>query len=810
MKISYNWLKNYVDFNDSPEELAKILTSVGLEVDGTEEVSSVPGGLKGFVIGEVLTCIPHPNSDHLHVTTVDVGREEPLHIVCGAPNVAAGQKVVVATIGTLIYAKDGIFEIKKSKLRGEPSEGMICAEDEMNIGTSHDGIMVLPADAKVGTPAAEYFKVENDTAIEVDITPNRIDGACHIGAARDVAAVKGIKYSVPKAEITENPKNEIKIDVKIENTDACRRYMGICLTDVKVQESPEWLKNRLKSVGLNPINNIVDVTNFVLYETGNPLHAFDADKITGNQIIVKNVAEGTKFVTLDGVERKLAATDLMICNADEPMCIGGVFGGEKSGISSETKNVFIEAAYFSPVSIRKTSKFHGLKTDASFHFERGVDINMVPYALRRAASLIVEMGCGRIASEITDVYPNPIAPAVVDYNIDRGNALIGKAIPEARIREIIGLLEMKILEDKGRDLKLEIPTYRVDVIHEADVVEDIMRIYGYNNIEVPNHISFSINYPEKPEPQKMMNLVSDVLTGVGYSEIMCLSMISADDVAENSEYANRLVKIYNPLSRELNIMRPSLLYGGLNSIKQNLNYRNGDLKFFEFGRTYYYNQEKQVSDITAYSETQYIGMWITGKRNPLSWNLKDNPTDYYMLKSAVAAVLKKIGIDMSNLKFDVSSDEKFSTFQTFKLKDKDVARVAVVSKSVLKKFDIDQDVFYAEINWDVLLNYAKKHKIEYQPISKFPRVRRDLALLIDKNVTYRQLEEIAYKVEPKHIVGVGLFDVYEGKNLEPGKISYALSFELEDTEKTMNDKQIDKIMQKLIYVYEKDLGAKLR
>ncbi|MBQ4010534.1 MAG: phenylalanine--tRNA ligase subunit beta, partial [Bacteroidales bacterium] len=526
--------------------------------------------------------------------------------------------------------------------------------------------------------------------------------------------------------------------------------------------------------------------------------------------IVKNVAEGTPFVTLDGVERKLSAHDLMICNAEEPMCIGGVFGGQKSGISNETKNVFIEAAYFSPVSIRKTSKFHGLKTDASFHFERGVDINMVPYALRRAASLIVEMGCGRIASEITDVYPNPIEPAIVDYNIDRGNALIGKEIPEARVREIIGLLDMKILEDKGRDLKLEIPTYRVDVTGEADVVEDIMRIYGYNNIEVPNHISFSINYPEKPEPQKMMNLVSDVLTGMGYTEIMCLSMISADDIAENSEYANRIVKIYNPLSRELNVMRPSLLYGGLNSIKANLNYKNGDLKFFEFGRTYYYNADKQISDITAYSETQYIGMWITGKRNPLSWNLKDNPTDYFMLKSGVAAVLKKIGIDMSALKFEVSSDEKFSTFQSFKLKDKEVARIAVVSKALLKKMDIDQDVFYAEINWDVLLKFAKTHKIEYQPISKFPRVRRDLALLIDKSVTYAQLEEVARRTEPKHIVEVGLFDVYEGKNLEPGKISYALSFELEDTEKTMTDKQIDKIMQKLIMFYEKELGAKVR
>ncbi len=809
MKISYNWLKNYVQFDESPEELAKILTSVGLEVGGTEEVSSVPGGLKGFVIGEVLTCIPHPNSDHLHVTTVNVGGEEPLHIVCGAPNVAAGQKVVVATIGTMIYAKDGVFEIKKSKLRGEPSEGMICAEDEMNIGTSHDGIMVLPADAKVGTPASEYFKIENDTAIEIDITPNRIDGASHIGAARDIAAVKGIKYEIPKAEIVENPKNEIKIDIKIENTDACRRYMGICLTDVKVQESPEWLQNRLKAIGLNPINNIVDVTNFVLFETGNPLHAFDADKISGNQIIVKNVGEGTKFVTLDGVERKLSATDLMICNAEEPMCIGGVFGGEKSGISNETKNIFIEAAYFSPVSIRKTSKFHGLKTDASFHFERGIDINMVPFALRRAASLIEEMGCGRIASEITDVYPNVIEPAIVEYNIDRGNALIGKDIPEARIREILSLLEMKILEDKGRELKLEIPTYRIDVTHEADVVEDIMRIYGYNNIEIPSRISLSVNNSERPEPQKMINLVSDILTGAGYTEIMCLSMVSAEDISENSEYANRLVKIYNPLSRELNVMRPSLLYGGLNSIKLNLNYKNSDLRFFEFGRTYY-NKDKQISDISAYSETQNIGMWITGKRNQLSWNLKDNHTDYYMLKSAVAMVLRKIGIDMSRLKFEVSSDEKFSTFQSFKLKDKEVARIAIVSNELLKKTDIDQDVFFAEINWDVLLNYAKKHTVEYKPISKFPRVRRDLALLIDKNITYKQLEDIAYKTEPKHIVEVGLFDVYEGKNLEPGKISYALSFALEDTEKTMNDKQIDKIMQKLIYVYEKELGAKVR
>ncbi|MCF0207248.1 MAG: phenylalanine--tRNA ligase subunit beta, partial [Bacteroidales bacterium] len=674
----------------------------------------------------------------------------------------------------------------------------------------HDGIMVLPETAKVGTPASEYFHVENDTAIEIDITPNRIDGASHIGAARDVAAVKGIKYIIPKAEIVENPKNEVKVDVKIENSDSCYRYMGVCLTDVKVQESPEWLKNRLKSVGLNPINNIVDVTNFVLFETGNPLHAFDADKIEGKQIIVKNVAAGTKFVTLDGVERELAATDLMICNAKEPMCIGGVFGGLKSGISAETKNVFLEAAYFSPVSIRKTSKYHGLKTDASFHFERGVDINMLPYALRRAASLIVEMGCGRIASEITDVYPHKIENAIVNYNINRGNALIGKEIPENRIREILSLLDIKVLEENGADLKLEIPSYRVDVTGEADVVEDIMRIYGYNNIEIPTRISLSINNAERPEPQKMMNLVSDVLTGAGYTEIMCLSMVSADDIAENSEYADRIVKIYNPLSRELNVMRPSLLYGGLNSIKSNLNYRNGDLKFFEFGRAYYYDSKKQVSDISAYSETQYLGIWITGKRNPLNWNLKDNPTDYFMLKSAVSMVLRKIGIDASKLKFDIASDEKFSTYQSFKLNDKEIARVAVVSKALLKKMDIDQDVFYAEINWDLLLSYARQHKIQYQPISKFPRVRRDLALLIDKGTSYKQLEDIAYKTEPKHIVGVNLFDVYEGKNIEPGKISYALSFELEDTEKTMTDKQIDKIMQKLIMFYEKELGAKVR
>lgn len=811
MKVSYNWLKNYVDINDSPEELSTILTDLGLEVASVEQTSSVIGGLKGFMIGEVLTCEAHPNSDHLHVTTVNVGGHEPLHIVCGAPNVAAGQKVVVATLGTMIYTPEGAFEIKKSKLRGEPSEGMICAEDELNIGTSHDGIMVLPADAKVGMTAAEYFKIENDTVFEIDLTPNRIDGAGHIGVARDVAAVKNIKYTMPELKFEENKKNELKIDIKVENTDSCPRYMGVCLTDVKVQESPEWLKNRLKSIGLNPINNIVDVTNFVLFETGHPLHAFDADMIEGNQIIVKNVAEGTKFVTLDGVERSLLATDLMICNAKEPMCIGGVFGGQKSGITEKTTKVFLEGAYFNPVSIRKTSKRQGIKTDASFRYERGVDINMTPFALKRAASLIVEMGCGRIASEVTDVYSKKIEPAVVDFNFKRANALIGKELPEDLVRDILRRLEMKILEDKGTDLKLEIPTYRVDVTQEPDVVEDILRVYGYNNVEIPTKISMSLYPSEKVTAESTINSLSNYLVGAGFTEIMNNSLMAMDVIDESSEYFPRLVKLYNPLSRDLNIMRPALLYSGLDCISHNLNHKNSDLKIFESGRGYYHDAAKtDISDITGYSETRFISMWVTGNKNMLSWNLKESPSDYFYIKSQVMNLLAKAGFNTQKLPFEVVSDEKYSTAQIFRFNNQEIARIAIVSPALLKKFDIQQDVFYAEVNLDVIIKYRKNFKVQSTPISKFPRTRRDLALLIDKGTTYRQLEEIAYKVEPKHIVDVNLFDVYEGKNLENGKISYALSYMLEDTEKTMTDKQIDKIMQKLIFVYEKELNAKIR
>ncbi|MDL2262217.1 phenylalanine--tRNA ligase subunit beta [Bacteroidales bacterium OttesenSCG-928-I21] len=812
MNISYNWLKNYIEISETPEELSAILTQLGLEIGNMENFSSAKGGLKGFVVGKVLTCEKHPNADKLKLTTVDIGAENLLNIVCGAPNVAAGQKVVVATLGTIIYGENDSFEIKKSKIRGEVSEGMICAEDEMGIGKSHDGILVLPDDVEIGTPASEYFKVETDFVLEVDLTANRIDAASHIGVARDLAAYKNINYKFPAVSEINIETESFKIDVEIENSDACPRYMGVCMEDVKVCESPDWLKNKLKAIGLNPINNIVDITNFVLHETGHPLHAFDGDKINGNKIIVKPAKKETKFITLDDVERTLSDNDLMICNADESMCIAGVFGGLNSGISEATTKIFIESAYFNPAWVRKTAKHHAISTDSSFRFERGADINMAPYALKRAVSLIEELGFGKLASNVIDVYPTKKELEKIEFSFDKFTKLVGKNIDKNIVKRIIKSLEIDIIKDDDTDiLLLEIPSYRVDVTNFADVVEDILRIYGYNNVEIPEKISLSINKEEKNNNEKLVNLISEHLVSCGFNEIMCNSLTGPQIFIDKDNYLNNTVKLCNPLSSEMSIMRPSLLHGGLESIEHNIKRKNQDLRFFEFGRVYQYNSQKNISDITTYSEIRYLGMWMTGKKNQLSWNLKDTPIDYFYLKSYVRNLLKKLGVDLSKLYFEINSNDSFSYYQSFSIdNNEEFLKIALVSPALLKNFDIQQDVFYAEINWNKVLKLTKNIQVRYSPISKFPKVKRDLALLIDKTVTYKDLTNLAFATEPKLLKEVSLFDVYEGKNIESGKISYALSFTLEDSSKTMTDSQIDKVMKKLIAVYEKELNAIVR
>jgi phenylalanyl-tRNA synthetase beta chain len=808
MNISYNWLKNYISIDDSPEQLAAILTQIGLETGGIEEFSSVKGGLKGFVIGEVLTCAKHPNADKLSVTTVNIGQDEILNIVCGAPNVATGQKVIVATVGTTIYSDQGSFEIKKAKIRGEESAGMICAEDELGIGTSHAGIMVLPNDVVIGTPASEYFKIENDIVMEVDLTPNRIDAASHLGVARDIAAYKDIKYNFPDISAFKVSKNSYKIDVEVPATDACPRYSGICMDNIKVGESPEWLKNRLKAIGLSPINNIVDVTNFVLHETGHPLHAFDGDKIKGNKIIVKPVAEETKFITLDGLERSLQNKDLMICNIDSPMCIAGVFGGIEAGISKSTKKIFIESAYFNPVWVRKTAKMHTISTDSSFRFERGADINMTIFAAKRAATLIEMIGAGEISSEIIDIYPQEIKNKIIKFNYLRCNRLIGKDIPNTEIDRILNSLEIKILEKNSNDLSLEIPSYRVDVYREADVVEDILRIYGYNNIEIPTKISISINNSEKPDREKLVNTISDLLVSQGFNEIMCNSLINGNLFSDGEK---SIVKLHNPLSNDLSVMRPSPVYGGLESVAYNINRKTSDIKFFEFGRTYHANEQiPELSNIKRYSESKFLGIWISGKRNTLSWNSKDNPTDFFNLKSYITTLFAKTGIELELMESEIISDNMFAYAQEFRLNNKILCKAGLLKSDLAMKFDVNQDVYYAEIDWELLINIIKENIVKYIPVSKFPKVKRDLALLIDKSVTYKQLTEIALKAEPSFITAISLFDVYEGKNLEPGKVSYALSFTLEDKEKTMTDKQIEKIMEKLVKAFEIQALAKIR
>ena len=842
MNISYNWLKRYITLNDSAEQVAQILTSIGLEVGKVEKVQTIKGGLEGLVVGEVITCIDHPNSDHLHITTTRVApNAEPLQIVCGAPNVAAGQKVIVATVGTVLYDGDEKFTIKKGKIRGEESLGMICAEDEIGVGSSHDGIMVLPDDTPVGMPAKEYFGVEDDTLIEVDITPNRADGASHYGVARDLYAyyqAKGeeaIRLEKPSVEDFHVQNHALPIEVVVENTEACPRYTGVSIKGVTIKESPDWLKKALNTIGIRPINNVVDVTNFVLHEMGQALHSFDADKIKGNKVIVKNATEGQKFITLDGIERTLSAADLMICNAEEPMCIAGVFGGQDSGISETTTNVFLESAYFDPVSIRKTARRHQLSTDASFRYERGCDPNNTLYVLKRCALLIQEVAGGEIAMEIVDrcaadgrsATPvdgsNVFTPFPVELNIDRVNALIGKELGEDKIETILRAMEVEIYSKDGKNWQLGVPRYRVDVQRECDVVEDILRIYGYNNVEFPEKLNTSLSYNPKPNPVALQIRISEQLTAQGFNEILnnSLTKVSYYEPLEQLSLAT-CVKIMNPLSQDLGVMRQTLLFGGLESIQRNANRKNADLKFYEFGNCYHYNAQKiadrQAKDphwtydpLYAYSEEPHLALWLTGNKTAQSWVQKEEKVSFYTLHAYVNNVLRRLGVNITNCTLEPLENELCSDGMAIKAPNgKQIGYMGIVNGKLLKAFDIDNPVYYADLDWNMLLRLNKQYKPVINDLPKFPEVKRDFALLVDKSVKFADLAKAALATEKKLLKAVNLFDVYEGKNLEAGKKSYALSFILQDTENTLKDKQIEAIMAKLLKTFEDKFGAKLR
>jgi len=819
MDISYNWLKQYINIDVTPDALSKALTSIGLEVGGVEEVQTVKGGLEGLVIGEVLTCGAHENSDHLHVTTVNVGAGEPLQIVCGAPNVAAGQKVVVATVGTKLYSGDESFSIKRSKIRGVESLGMLCAQDEIGIGTSHDGIIVLPADVQVGTLAKDYYGIKSDYLLEVDITPNRVDAASHFGVARDLAAFfalkdKSVQLTRPSVDAFAVQNTNLTIPVVVENTDACPRYSGVTISGVTVTESPEWLKNYLQIIGLRPINNIVDATNFVLHELGQPLHAFDADKIKGGEVRVKNMPEGTIFTTLDGVERKLNAADLMICNAENAMCIGGVFGGLDSGVTETTKNVFLESAYFNPVTIRKTARRHGLNTDASFRFERGCDPTNTIYVLKRCALLIQEVAGGQISSEIVDVYPEEVKPFVVELSLRKINTLIGKEIGKENIETILAALEMKIVSQNEEGYVLHVPVYRVDVQRDVDVIEDILRIYGYNNVEIGDTLKSNLSFGTKPDSYKLQHLISEQLTAQGFNEALNNSLTKGGYYTDLTSYpAANSVKMLNPLSSDLNVMRQTMLFGGLENIARNINRKNADLKFYEFGNCYYYNAEnkKEGEALSAYSEDFHLGLWLTGNKRAQSWVTAEEKSTVYELKAFVENVFVRLGFTMRKLVVGEYANDLLSEALTvYTRSGKQLAVYGIVSPMIRKMMDIDAEVYFADLNWNAILAELGDQKVRYTELAKFPEVKRDLALLLDKSVTFAEIEKIAFETERKLLKSVNLFDVYEGKNLEEGKKSYAVSFVLQDETKTLTDGQIEPIMKKLQGNFETKLGAKLR
>ena len=828
MNISYKWLKDYVDFDLTPQQVCDALTSTGLEVDALEEVQSIRGGLKGLYVGKVLTCEAHPDSDHLHVTTVDLGKGEPSQIVCGAPNVAAGQKVIVADLGCVLYDGDKEFVIKKSKLRGVESCGMICAEDEIGVGTSHAGIIVLPEDAPIGQPAAEYYHLESDWLIEIDITANRADALSHWGVARDLYAwmkQNGYETSLHRPAVDDFvvDNHDLPIDVVIENSEACRRYACVSITDCEVKESPEWLKTRLTTVGLRPINNIVDITNYIMFAYGQPLHCFDADMVTGHKIVVKTMPEGTPFQTLDGAEHKLSDRDLAICNTEDAMCIAGVFGGKGSGTYETTKNVVLESAYFHPTWIRKSARRHGLSTDASFRFERGIDPNGVIYALKQAAIMCRELAGGKVSMEIRDEYPSPIENPIVKLNFNYVKTLIGKDIPHETIKNICTSLEMKILSETAEGMTIEVPAYRVDVQRPCDVVEDILRIYGYNNVEIPTQLKGSLVIKgDEDRKHKLANLVSEQMVGEGFNEILNNSLTKAayyenEGTAEaNSSLFtlnSSLVRIMNPLSSDLNVMRQTLLYGGLESIAHNANRKNQNLRFFEFGNVYSVDPEKNDPEnpMQAYKEQYHLGLWLTGKRVEGSWAHQNEDSSFYELSAYVENILRRIGLKPGMTVRKKSDNPIFSAGLTIENRGgKKLVEMGVLTKKLQKQFGIDNTVYYAEMNWTQLMKATKKNEVKFTEVPRFPAVSRDLALLVDNSVEFAQVEQIARQTEKKLLKKVELFDVYEGEKLPAGKKSYAVNFILQDEEKTMGDKQIDAIMSKLIQNLKKQLNAELR
>lgn len=818
MKISHSWLKQYIDVDLLPEQISEILTSIGLEVESLEKVESIKGGLKGVVVGKVITCERHPNADKLSVTQVDTGEGELLSIVCGAPNVAKDQKVLVATVGATLYSGDKEIVIKRAKLRGVESSGMICAEDELGLGTSHAGIMVLSESAAVGTPASEYFNIEDDYVYEIGLTPNRIDAASHIGVARDLIAYlkfhKGVgNLQWPDIKDFKVDNQKLPVPVEIITKEACTRYSGITVSGVKVGPSPEWLQKRLKSIGLNPINNVVDVTNFILNEVGQPLHAFNVAAIKGKKVLVKTLQEGTPFVTLDGVERKLSDKDLMICNESEPMCIAGVFGGLTSGVTDATTDVFIESACFNPVYVRKTARRHGLNTDASFRYERGSDPNITIWALKRAAMLIKEVAGGEISSDIVDVYPVPQEKYKVEFDYNRACSLIGKKISEAEVEKILTALEIDIVSRNGSVWNLAVPTYRVDVRREADVVEDVLRIYGFNNVEVPEKVSSTLSFSKKPDDYQLQNVVADYLTANHFNEIMSNSLTKGAYYNDLKTYpADNSVKILNPLSNDLNVMRQTLLFSGMESIQRNVNFRNPNLKLYEFGNCYFYHSEthKEGVALSSYSESFRLGVWLTGMFGPEHWMEKPEKVNFFHLKGFVHAVLSRFGIDAFSLETTDVPGDLFDYGITYLQNGKPVVSFGLVSQNVNRMFDVKTDIFFAEIEWKMLVSNFAKHKIQYKEMSKYPEVKRDLALLLDASVTFEQVRNIAFKAERKLLKKVSLFDVYQGKNLPDGKKSYAVSYILQDENRTLTDEHIDKTMKRLVDAYAKELGAQLR
>jgi phenylalanyl-tRNA synthetase beta chain len=818
MKLSYKWLKEYVQITETPEELSRLLTDCGLEVEGLEKVQTIKGGLEGIVIGEVLTCEKHPNSDHLSKTTVDLGNGHIAPIVCGAPNVAAGQKVLVATIGTTLYDGDESFKIKKSKIRGEVSEGMICAEDELGLGNDHDGIMVLDAAAPVGQAAKNFFNIEDDYVYEIGLTPNRSDATSHIGSARDLVAVfnhfkknKEASLIMPSVEDFKVDNEKLDIDIEVLDEKACPRYSGVTLTNLTVAESPEWLRNHLLAIGLRPINNLVDITNFVMWETGQPLHAFDAAAIKGNKVVVKMLEKDTPFTTLDEQERKLSGHDLMICNSEEGMCIGGVFGGDKSGVSNSTTSIFLESACFDPKTIRITSKFHTLKTDASFRFERGTDPNITVYALKRAALLMKELAGGEISSQVKDFYPHPVEKVEVDVKYAHVDRLIGKKIDREEIKSILEDLEIMVVNETEEGIRVSVPTFKVEVTREADIIEEILRIYGYNNIDFSDQVHSALSFSTKPNPEKYQNRISDYFSANGFAEAMNNSLTkSAYYVKDENFNEETLVRMLNPLSSDLDVLRESLLFGSLENLVYNINRKEPNVKLYEFGKTYMI-KDKDAEKITKkYQEEKHLSVLISGLKEPENWNSKGEKVDFFFLKTLVHQLLIKLQFDHGDIKAEHVKTSYFKEGLSYSLRNKQIVEFGELSSKKLKDFGIKQQAFYADFNWENILKISDQHDVRMEEVSKFPLVRRDLALVVDKKVSFDQIEALAKKTEKNILKSVGLFDVYEGEKLEEGKKSYSINFSLQDKNKTLKDKQIDKLMNKLIAVYERELDALIR